>query len=428
MRIALYENLPSGGGKRAAFEFARALTAHGHMVDLWTTTAADTMFIQMEQVTQRQFRYQWPEPRPFPRALPGINGYLATAFEFERLRRVSDLGKHMAKEIDAGKYDFVFAHQCYPHLLHAPYILRFLRTPSVYYCQEPMRAFYDPPLHRSQAACLTTLSSRLRTGWYAPIHNKVRDLRKAEDYANAQSATLILANSYFSAESIYRAYHRRALVSYLGIDTHVFHPLELPREDFVLSVGEIQPHKGYDFLIEALAYVPSDKRPPLVLVGNVAGEQELGYLQALAICRGVTLEVKRNLPLAELVRLYNQARAVVYAPVLEPFGFVPLEAMACGTPVVAVAEGGVRETVRDGETGLLAQRDPQIFARTLQRLLDDKDLQTQLGVTGVSMVRSPWTWSAAYDRLMDLVQTNLHQPKFKPSSQSLTPTANTTAS
>jgi glycosyltransferase involved in cell wall biosynthesis len=81
--------------------------------------------------------------------------------------------------------------------------------------------------------------------------------------------------------------------------------------------------------------------------------------------------------------------------------------MACGTPVVAVAEGGVRESVRDGRTGLLTQRDPHRFAHALSTLLDDEAMQARLGATGVSTVRSCWTWADAYHRFMDLVHARL---------------------
>ncbi len=407
MRIALYENLIAGGGaKRAAFELTRALTAHGHVVDHWTTTAADTMFLPLERVTDRHFRFPWPEHRPLPRRLPGLRGYLEAAGDIEWLERVKRLARAMAAQIDGEGYDFVFAHHCNPHAAQAPYLLRYLRTPSVYYCQEPMRTFYDPSIERPYNHRRETRLDRYQRRWYTPAARAVPAWRKREDAANARHATMLLANSYFSAESIYRAYHRRALVSYLGIDVETFRPLGLPRQDFVLSVGALDPAKGYDFLIDALGHVPAGKRPSLLIVGGFFGS-ERGYLQQLAAARGVALDVRQGVPDDELARLYNQARALVYAPVLEPFGLAPLEAMACGAPVVAVAEGGVRESVRDGDTGLLTQREAGHFAATLTRLLDDPALQSRLADAGVAAVRTFWTWPAAYDRFMGLVGTAL---------------------
>jgi glycosyltransferase involved in cell wall biosynthesis len=406
MRVALFDNTLSGGSKREAYELGRALSAHGHVVDLWTTTAADTTFLPMERISRRRVCYRWPAPHPAPVSLPGLRGYLAALEWSTRLRHVRRVSQRMAAHIDRSGYDFVFAHHCQP--VQGPYLLRFLRTPSVYYCAEPMRAFYEPPIERPYAQPVTLLD-RWQRRWYAPAQGLTAAYSKSEDAANVRQATVLLTNSYFTAESIYRAYGRRALVSYLGVDVECFQPLGLPREGFVLSVGAVSPFKGYDFIVRALGCMAAEGRPPLLIVGNAVSGAEQAYLESMARDRGVSLEVRRNVPEEELVRLYNRARALVYAPVLEPFGFAPLEAMACGTPVVAVAEGGVRESVRDGVTGLLTQRDPRRFAAALTGLLRDEALQARLGGAGVAAVRSFWTWQEAYKRFVDLLQTGLHE-------------------
>jgi len=101
----------------------------------------------------------------------------------------------------------------------------------------------------------------------------------------------------------------------------------------------------------------------------------------------------------ELVEILNRAAAMVYAPRLEPFGLVPLEANACGLPVVAVAEGGVREAVTDGVNGLLVQHHPQAMAHAIQRLRHDKHLRAQLSKNGSEMVQEKWSVNSAVERL-----------------------------
>jgi glycosyltransferase involved in cell wall biosynthesis len=96
---------------------------------------------------------------------------------------------------------------------------------------------------------------------------------------------------------------------------------------------------------------------------------------------------------------YNKARLCVYAPVKEPFGLVPLEAMACGTPVVGVREGGVSESVKHGETGLLAERDPQQFADAILTLLEDTDCRIRLGRQGRVYVQEQWQWEHSVSEL-----------------------------
>ena len=90
---------------------------------------------------------------------------------------------------------------------------------------------------------------------------------------------------------------------------------------------------------------------------------------------------------------------MVYAPRLEPFGLAPLEANACGLPVVAVAEGGVRETIIDGVNGLLVQHQPQMMAHAIQRLAHDKDLAAQLSKNGSKIVQEKWSVNSAVERL-----------------------------
>ena len=90
---------------------------------------------------------------------------------------------------------------------------------------------------------------------------------------------------------------------------------------------------------------------------------------------------------------------MVYASRLEPLGLAPLEANACGLPVVAVAEGGVRETIIDGVTGLLVQHQPQAMARAIEQLRDDKRLTAQLSKNGSELVKEKWSVESAVERL-----------------------------
>jgi glycosyltransferase involved in cell wall biosynthesis len=101
-----------------------------------------------------------------------------------------------------------------------------------------------------------------------------------------------------------------------------------------------------------------------------------------------------------LLGLYNRAKLVVYAPYLEPFGLVPLEAMACGTPVVGVREGGVRESIVDGVTGLLTDRDEREFAVAVHRLLASPETAAEMGQNGVRHVAGSWTLEHAAARLL----------------------------
>ena len=93
----------------------------------------------------------------------------------------------------------------------------------------------------------------------------------------------------------------------------------------------------------------------------------LDKIQNLANKSDMIFELKHRITDAQLIDLLNRARIIIFTPpVLEPFGYAPLEANACGLPVIAVAEGGVRESIQDGINGLLVEHEPRSMARAIE--------------------------------------------------------------
>lgn len=400
MKIALYHNLTSGGSKREAYEFARQFVQHGHIVDVYCPATANEDFLPLEGIARRTVTVELKYRDNTAGRMPLLRKYRDLWILEQNLAESQRVAEHLAGQIDAQHYDFVFVHHDQP--VQSPYLLRYLKTPSVYYCAEPMREFYEPPIVRTYQQPHSR-AARWQQRWYAPAKWLERRTIQNHDFRNAHAARLLLTNSHFSAESIYRAYGLRARVVYLGADAEKFRPLDLAREEFVLSVGAISPLKGYDFLVKALGCVAEELRPALILVGNTASQGEVRLLEQLALAHNVSLQIRVNVSDEDLVRLYNRARAFVYAPIMEPFGFAPLEAMGCETPVVAVREGGVRESVQDGETGLLTEREPQLFAMALTRVLTDMNRARCLGESGRKRVLAFWTWEHAFQRLLESI-------------------------
>ena len=157
--------------------------------------------------------------------------------------------------------------------------------------------------------------------------------------------------------------------------------------------------KGFDFLIEAVGQMPAANRPPLVIASNFQNPPERAYLEALAAEHGVELRLEGNVTEEKLRSLYNQAMITVYSPIREPFGLVPIESMACGTPVVSVREGGTQETILHEQTGLLVERDPAQFAQAIQRLWADREMVVEYGRAGRQHILQNWTWDRAVDTL-----------------------------
>lgn len=391
MKIAIYHNLPSGGAKRTLGEVTRRLTSR-HQIDVYTLSSADHTFSDLAPWVAGH------EVIPF-RPLPLLRsplGRLNQAIRAADLVRLDGVARRVARRIDAGGYDVAFIQPC--RFEQTPSVLRYLAsTPSVYYCHESNRLLYEPMPSRPHDD--EAIGHRRLLNALDPLPGLYRRRLRTVDQRNLRKARKVLVNSTFTAGEVARIYGVAAEVSYHGVDTERFKPLHLEKQNFVLSVGSLTRLKGFDFLIDALGRCPESTRPPLVIASNFDAPMERAYLEELARTRKVDLRLQGNVSDEDLVRLYNEAPVVVYAPVREPFGLVPVEAMACGTPVVAVAEGGIPESVVDGETGLLTARDPGQFAQALERLLRDPATARHYGERGRAQVENRWTWDRAATRL-----------------------------
>jgi glycosyltransferase involved in cell wall biosynthesis len=187
-------------------------------------------------------------------------------------------------------------------------------------------------------------------------------------------------------------------VCYLGIDSGHFVPKHLPKQDYVVGFGSITLEKNLRFCIEAVAQT-TPPHPKLIWIGNMAIPSHLQEMQALATHRGVVFEPKVGISDDDVLDTLSRALVMLYAPRLEPFGLAPLEANACGVPVLAVAEGGVRETVIDKVNGLLVDSNPPAMGAAIQRLRDDPAFAGRLGAAGRVAVETKWGLEQAIDRL-----------------------------
>jgi len=224
------------------------------------------------------------------------------------------------------------------------------------YVHSPMRYAWDL---QHQYLKETGLDRGLK-GWLAK-----RELHKLRlwDLRTANGVDHFLANSRFIARRIWKVYRREAMVIYPPVDIDSFMLCE-QKEDFFLTASRMVPYKKIDLIAEAFSLMP-DKR--LYIIGDGPAFDKVKSKS------GANVELLGYHPFEVLRDYMQRAKAFVFAAE-EDFGLVPVEAQACGTPVIAYGKGGALETVTEGETGLFfdAQTTPSII-EAVHRFEDMKD-------------------------------------------------------
>jgi len=192
-----------------------------------------------------------------------------------------------------------------------------------------------------------------------------------------------------------------------GVDTDLFRPdgsVDARRDGDprIVVVTRLVERKGVGDVIAALPELPGVE---LVVAGGgeaneLRYEPEAARLTAQAHALGVDgrLELRGRIEREDVPPLLRSGDVVVCTPWYEPFGIVPLEAMACGRAVVASAVGGLIDTVVDGVTGIhVPPRRPDLLAEAIAGLLADPELRTRLGGAGAERARSRYTWARVAD-------------------------------
>ncbi|WP_218079992.1 glycosyltransferase family 4 protein [Anthocerotibacter panamensis] len=400
MKIAVWHNLPSGGGKRSLYYHVRGLLERGHEIESWCPPTADQTYLPLNKLISEHIVPLAHAPRPTKNKLDILlNSYFNV---IDRIEAMDEHCKRCAQEIKKGDFDVLFANPCMEFRVTS--LPKYISIPKVLYLQEPYRWLYEALPNLPWTAIPTP-----KEKWSVQYLKKfvfdlcrIQGLRVQvrEEISNAQAYDTILVNSLFSRESILRAYGLNSKLCYLGVDTKLFHPLASKKEKYVMGLGGIYLGKRVDRVIHALATIEKDIRPKLIWVGNFSDDLYLKEMNSLSQSLNVAVDFKVCLSDEELVTLLSGATALVYAPQLEPFGFAPLEANACGTPVVALAEGGVREVVCDNINGLLvSEDDPNILGNALKRLLTQEELLQEMGKQSRKYAVERWGWDVAVERL-----------------------------
>ena len=224
----------------------------------------------------------------------------------------------------------------------------------------------------------------------------------AERLAVERAERVIAVSAQMRADilSHFQVAPERVVVIHNGVDADAFRRTEARevlarrqvREPYVLFVGRISEQKGIFQLLEAARALPAEVS--LVLCASSPDTPELAArLQAAVAGRPRVQWIIAMLPVSEVVQLYSHAAVFACPSIYEPFGLINLEAMACGTPVVASRVGGIPEVVVDGETGwLVPPGDPAALAEALRVSLADPTRARRMGEAGRRRVEAHFSW------------------------------------
>ncbi|MBL8286538.1 MAG: glycosyltransferase [Rubrivivax sp.] len=416
--LATLGGTDSGGQNVYVMEVARALASRGHRVDVFT-------------------RRDSPQLSPAVELLPGVR----------------------VLHIDAGPAAAVPKEALLPHMPAfgeaAEALCRSGAPYDVVHANFFMSALVGLRLKARLALPLVVTFHAL--GLVRREHQGAADgfppEREAIERRTVQEADRIVAECPQDEADLVRLYGadpaHLALVP-CGVDTREFAPgskacarraLGLADGEFiVLQLGRMVPRKGVDNVIRALALMAPARRPArLVVVGgnsatpDEAATPELGRLREVARACGVQARVTftGQREHAALCTWYRAADVFVSTPWYEPFGITPLEAMACGRPVIGSDVGGIRYSVLHGECGFLVPpHDPAALARRLDQLQASPALAAALGRGGVRRVRARFTWQQVADQLAGVyaeVAGPRRQPRCLPQRSAAGPGAGSAA-
>jgi len=249
-------------------------------------------------------------------------------------------------------------------------------------------------------------------------------------YENADGVVAVSSSMNEDVRELYDIDEARVRTIYNGIDVEQYSPAldedvlhsygVDPEKPYVLFVGRITRQKGILHLVRAIPYMDPDIQ--IVLCAGAPDTEEIGEeMEALvdevqAETENPIVWLAEMLPREDVITIYSHAEVFVCPSVYEPFGIINLEAMACRTPVVASAVGGIPEIVQEEETGLLISfeteggeshepADPDAFSRDLaqgvNRLMGDADLRASMAEAARTRVEEVFSWTSIAEQTLD---------------------------
>ncbi len=269
--------------------------------------------------------------------------------------------------------------------------IRHYNSPVVWYCHSPNREAFDLYRHRMKGRAL---------------HEKALYWTSLQAYRLLERQTVPKIEHIFANS----ANTQGRLSEYLGADSEILHPGVDAKEfrcdeygHFFCYPSRITPEKRFEYVIDAFREFRKRNGKfrdwKLVIAGSLFADrpEHAAYYEWVKRYLGHDGRILIDLPHEDLVSLYAKCYSVLYAPINEDFGMVPLEAMASFKPVISVNEGGPREVVASGETGFLVN-SPHEMAERMAHLAERPELAEEMGKKGRKLVEQKFSWERFFER------------------------------
>jgi glycosyltransferase involved in cell wall biosynthesis len=251
-----------------------------------------------------------------------------------------------------------------------------------WYCHSPNREAFD----------LYEWRMKNRNFFSKIIFGSSIKLYKHFEFKNVPKIESVLTNSINSQIRIRKYLKREAKIIYPGVDVEKFKNESYKKYFFYPS--RITPEKRFEMAIHAFEeFRKTNKNYELIIAGSIQKERKehVQYLEKIKKMKKNGVKIITDIDEEKLIDLYKNCFCVLFTPVNEDFGIVPLEAMSCEKPVIAINEGGPKETVLHGETGYLANNINEIV-EYMKELTNDINVLEQMGKMGRKRVLEEFTW------------------------------------
>ena len=261
---------------------------------------------------------------------------------------------------------------------------------TFWFCQEPSAFIHIKKWRNAIQSPLKRL-----------IANVMMPIFAAYDKKMTKFADTIFSNSEFSRGNIHQVYGRDSVIIYPGIDSKKFHSVDFTaKENYILTVARLTKFKNIDLLIRALSKL-KNKNVKLKIVGDGEEKENLKLLaDELKVADRV--EIFSGLSDSEVANLFAKAKIFVLCSKEEPFGMVPVEAMASGTMAIADNSGGPKEIIDDNINGLLINdMDDQKLAKEIDCLFSNEKEIEKLSSKARAKAVETFAWELSAKKLME---------------------------